>query len=63
MNATIASIFKVILTVAALFTAPVYSFLSGHPIAYQVVEFVGALVALFMNRPTLAKKLPPGPQP
>jgi hypothetical protein len=61
MNPIAASIFKVVLTVAALFTAPIYSFLSGHPVVYQIVEFVGALVALFMNRPTLKAKKPTEP--
>jgi hypothetical protein len=57
-----ATIFKVILTVAALFAAPVASYLAGHPIIYQVVEFVGALVALFLKPPRLPA-LPAKPDP
>ena len=57
-----ATITKVVLTVAALFAAPVASYLAGHPVVYQVVEFVGALVALFMKPPALpAKSAEPDP--
>ena len=54
----LATILKVALTIAALFAAPIASYAAGHPVLYQVVEFVGALVALFLKPPALPPKPP-----
>ena len=59
----LAQVFKVILTVAALFSVPVASYLAGHDTLYQVAEFMAALLALFLPRPAVlpAAKKPTEP--
>lgn len=48
---SLAAVFRFVLMLAALFAAPVASYLADHPVAYSVIEFLGAFVALFLRSP------------
>lgn len=47
----LASILKLILTLAALVAVPVATWTAGHPVVYSVLEFVASLLALFLRSP------------
>lgn len=53
-----ATVFKFVLTLAALVAVPVATWTAGHPVIYSVLEFVASLLALFL-RPPLAPKPEP----
>lgn len=54
----LATIFRYTLLGAALLSAPVASWLAGHHVIYQVVEFAAGLLALFLRPPRLGAKRP-----
>lgn len=56
----LASILKLILTLAALVAVPVATWTAGHPVVYSVLEFVASLLALFLRSPLAPKPEPKG---
>lgn len=55
-----ATIFKFVLTLAALVAVPVATWTAGHPVIYSVLEFVASLLALFLRSPLAPKPEPKG---
>lgn len=56
----LASILKLVLTLAALVAVPVATWTAGHPVVYSVLEFVASLLALFLRSPMTPKPEPKG---